>query len=174
MIALSAAVTVLALLLVHAGVVKLWRPEAVGAALTDAGLPSSPPAPQFIGLTEIVVGGAALVTGHAAAFTVLGATYAAFALFSVRQRRRGAGCGCFGEPTAEVSRTHIGLDVVGAFAAFAAAAAAAPAPFALVSEGPLVAVLVVLLAATAVAALQLLVAALPDLAAAVAEGETRP
>lgn len=165
MVVLSAAVAVLALLLVHAGVVKLWRPEAVGAALTSAGLPSAPPAPQLIGLAEVVIGGAALVTGHPAALAILGGTYAAFAAFSVRQRRRGAGCGCFGEPTAEVSRTHIAVDVVGAVVGFGAAASAAPAPVALAAEGPLVAVLALLLAATAVAAVQLLVSALPDLAA---------
>lgn len=169
MVVLSAAVTVLALLLVHAGVVKLWRPQAVGAALTSAGLPSTPRAPQLIGVAEIAIGGAALVTGHPIAASVLGATYAAFALFSVRQRRRGAGCGCFGEPTAEVSRTHIALDVVGAVVGFATAAAAAPSPVALAAEGPLVVVLAVLLAVTAVAAVQLLIAALPDLAAAIGE-----
>lgn len=169
MVVLSAAVTVLALLLVHAGVVKLWRPEAAGAALAAAGLPSASPAPQLVGVSEIVIGGAALVTGHPVAFTLLGVTYAVFAGFSVRQRSRGAGCGCFGEPTAEVSGSHIGLDVVGAVAGLGAAAAAAPAPLALAAEGPLVAVLTVLLAGTAVAAVQLLVAALPDLAAAMGE-----
>ena len=174
MVVLSAAVAVLALLLVHAGVVKLVRPEAVGAALTSAGLPAAPPAPQVIGTLEIAIGVAALGIGHPAAPAVLAATYAAFAVFSVRQRRRGAGCGCFGEPDAQVSRTHIGLDVVGAALAALAAVAGAPAPLAQATDGPLVAVLALLLAGTAVAALQLLVSALPDLAAAVGEGEVHP
>lgn len=171
MVVVSAALTVLALLLVHAGVVKLWRPDAVGTALEAAGLPSGRPAPQLVGVFEIAVGVAALVLDHPAAPLALGLTYLAFAVFSVRQRRRGAGCGCFGEPGAEVSRVHIGLDVLGAFVGIVAATAVAPVPVGLATEGPLVAAVSVLLAVSAVAAVQLLVSGLPDLAAAVGEGE---
>lgn len=171
MVAISAAVAVLALLLVHAGMVKLWRPEAVRAALTAAGLPAGRSAARVLGVVEVAVGVAALVTGHALAAAVLGFAYAAFAVFSVRQRRRGAGCGCFGEPTAEVSRTHIGLDVVGALVGGTAAVAGAPAALSLVAEGPLVAGLAALLGVTAVAAVQLLLSVLPDLATAVSEAD---
>ena len=171
MVVLSGGLAVLALLLVHAGLVKLVRPDGVRAALEAAGLPSARPAPQLVGVVEIAVGAAALASGHAVPAVALGLLYGAFALFSVRQRGRGAGCGCFGEPTAEVSRTHIALDVVGAAVGLAAAAGAAPAPLQLATDGPLVAGLALLLTITAVGAVQLLVSALPDLASAVAGGD---
>lgn len=165
MVVVTAGVAVLALLLVYAGVVKLRRPEAVRTALRAAGLPSVRSAPQLVGITEVAVGAAALVTGHVLAPALLAATYAVFAVFSVRQRRRGAGCGCFGEPTEEVSRAHIGLDLVGAVVGTVAAVGGAPAAVEVVGTTPVAAALVVLLAGTAVAAVQLLVSALPELTA---------
>lgn len=162
---LTAAVAVLALLLVYAGLVKLARPDAVRSTLAAAGLPTGRWAPRTIGLLEVTIGAGALVSGHALAPLVLAASYAAFAVFSVRQRRRGAGCGCFGEPTAEVSRQHIGLDVVGAIVGTGAALGGAPAAVTVVGEGALPAALAALVAATAVAALQLSMTVLPEVTA---------
>lgn len=168
MVVLTAAVAVLALLLVYAGLVKLTRPDAVRATLRSAGIPDVRSAPFVIGAVELAVGSAALWSGHVLAPLALAATYAAFAAFSLRQRRRGAGCGCFGEPTAEVSRTHIGIDVLGALTGVAAAASAAPAAVRIADEGAVMTVLAVLLAVTAVAAVQLLMSVLPELAAQLA------
>jgi hypothetical protein len=166
-VALPALAAVAAALLVPAGVAKLARPAVARRALgfEHAGADG---AVRALGLGELLLAAWVLLVGGPSALTVLGLTYLAFAGVAERQRRRGAGCGCFGADRAVTTTTHVVVDLVAAATAFAAVAATTTEPLrtAIVGDGPVVATGIALSVAVAAATAQRLLTDLPDLAAA--------
>jgi len=167
--ALTAATWMCATLLALAGARKITRPDATGAALQVAHLPADLRLVRTLGAVEVGIGMWVLVAGGPVATALLALLYAAFAGFAEHQRRRGAGCGCFGVEQAPATVLHVGVNVVAAVVAgttlLGEPGAALPET---VSAAPLAGVLTLTLLAVAAAVLRLLLAEAPDLAAAVA------
>jgi uncharacterized protein YjeT (DUF2065 family) len=121
-------VSVLAAVLVVAGLGKLRAPAAAADALRSAGLPSGALPARLAGLAEVSVGALVLALPSRPALAVMAALYAILAGFAVRLLQTTApvaSCGCFGAD-APPSRLHAGFDV--AAAAIAALAVASPPP----------------------------------------------
>lgn len=95
--------------LVSSGVLKLADPEPTTGAMGGAGLPGSRLLTYSLGVSEIVVGSAALVVGGVA--TVLAATlYAGFTVFTFAATRRRVplqSCGCFGREDTPPTLLHV-------------------------------------------------------------------
>jgi hypothetical protein len=165
--ALTAATWVCAALLILAGARKMTRPDATGAALQVARLPADLRLVRTLGAVEVGTGVWVLAAGGPVATALLALLYAAFAGFAEHQRRRGAGCGCFGAEQAPATALHVGVNVVAAVVAGSTLlgdpAAALPGT---VAAAPLAGVLMLTLLAVASALLRLLLAEAPDLAAA--------
>lgn len=163
-VALTVLVALVAGLLVPAGIAKLRDPSVAREAL---GLPRSAlPLVRAIGVGELVLAALVLLTGARLVVAALAVTYAVFTVVALRQRSRGESCGCFGASDAPTGWHHVLLDGAAALTA-AAAAVVGPAPVTeLFAGGPLAGVPLLLGAVVAIAALQLTITALPDLAAA--------
>lgn len=112
-------------LLVPAGIAKLRDPAAAVEALRWRG-GRAHGLVRGIGVGELVLAAAVLVLGTRPLLAALAAVYAAFAVVALRQRRRGASCGCFGASTAPTSAVHVAFNAVLAAAAGLAASAAGP------------------------------------------------
>lgn len=167
--ALTAATWVCAALLIVAGTRKITRPDATGAALQIAHLPSDQRLVRALGVAEVVIGLWVLAVGGPIATALLTVLYAAFAGFAEHQRRKGAGCGCFGTTQAPATALHVGLNVAAALAAgttlLGPSGATVPA---VAARAPLTGLLTVALLTVAAGSLRLLLTEAPDLAAAVA------
>lgn len=112
-------VSVLAAVLVVAGLGKLRAPTAAVDAMRAAGLYSGAVPARLVGAAEAGVGALALVAPSRPSLGALAAVYALLAWFAARLMRRPepvASCGCFGADTPP-SRLHAGFDVVAAAAA---------------------------------------------------------
>ena len=166
--AATVATWVFAAVLVVAGARKLVAPAATAAALHGARLPSNQWLVRLLGLAEMAIGATAMLAGGVLGTGLLGLTYAAFAVFTVRQSRAGQGCGCFGEADAPATNLHVALNVVGA--GLAGLATLWPSDSLLAVLGPevLPALTTMALLIVGTIALQLALTALPELAAAVA------
>ncbi len=110
-------------LLVVSGAVKLRSPGTLAGPLDRLGLPASLARP--LGLAEAAVGSSALVAGGAA-FVVVGLAYGVLLGVAARLRASGAACGCLGEASAPVGRTHLVVNALGAVGGVVAGLAAAP------------------------------------------------
>ncbi len=118
-----------AALLVLAGLAKVRRPAATADTLALAGLPDRPGPARVLGVGEVILGAAVLLTGEPVPVAILALAYATFAGVSGYLLRTGQGsCGCFGEVDAPLSRVHVVTDVVVAVAAAGAAVTAPPVP----------------------------------------------
>jgi hypothetical protein len=118
-----------ALLIALAGVAKITRPAATQVALRTAGLPSSRPAAQLLGVVEVAIAVVALAVAGTAGAALVAASYLGFAAFSAQLLRRSRGtasCGCFGGDDAPVTRLHVWLNAVLAAAALLSLADPAP------------------------------------------------
>ena len=165
-------VSVLAAVLLVAGVGKLRAPAAATEALRAAGLPAGLVPARLVGVLEVVVGAVALAVPSAASLGAMAALYAVLAGFAVRLLRTedaAASCGCFGAD-APPSRLHAGFDV--AAAAIAAVAAASPPPGLpeLAARAPLAGVGLVAGCAAAAYAVTLVLTHLPQAALAYRPG----
>jgi uncharacterized membrane protein YphA (DoxX/SURF4 family) len=112
-------VSVLAAVLVVAGLGKLRVPAAAADAMRAAGLPSGAVSARLVGTAEVGVGALALVAPSRPSLGALAAVYTLLAWFAVRLLRRPepvASCGCFGAD-APPSRLHAGFDLTAAAAA---------------------------------------------------------
>src|SRR5688572_3213270 len=98
-----------AALLLIAGVAKIIKPAATGAALQGARLPSDRRLVRVLGLGEVALGVTVLLVGGWLPAVLLAAAYGTFAAFTAYQSRRGAGCGCFGDATAPATNLHVGV-----------------------------------------------------------------
>jgi hypothetical protein len=159
-------VSVLAAVLVMAGLAKLRAPNAAADAMRAAGLPAGVVPARLAGGLETLVGIAALLAPSRPALLVMAALYAVLAAVSVRLLRAAvpaASCGCFGGDD-EPSRLHAWFD--GAAALIAAMAAIGPPPgiLALAARAPLAGVGLVAGCAAAAYAVSLVLRHLPDVA----------
>lgn len=154
-------------LLVPAGIAKLRRPgdaaESLGWQATHAHA-----AVRAVGLGELALASAVVGPGGRGPAWLLTLAYLAFAGVALRQRRRGASCGCFGQAEAPAGLLHVAINLVVATAAVFAALGSLP-----VSVGPHLgersagtALLATLMVVTAVATVQQLLTGLPELRAA--------
>jgi hypothetical protein len=121
--AITAPVLVAAALLVVAGASKAADPTMTVGALRALRWPSSPWLVRAGAVAEALVGTLAVVVGGALWWSLVAASYLAFAAFVVVALRAGAmvgSCGCFGREETPPHPIHVALDV--ALAAFAGAA----------------------------------------------------
>ena len=121
-------VSVLAAVLVVAGLGKLRFPAAAADAMRSAGLPSGALPARLVGAVEAGVGALVLAAPSRLSLAAMAALYALLLCFAVRLLRgaeAAASCGCFGAD-APPSPLHAGFDAVAA--AVAALAAADPPP----------------------------------------------
>jgi hypothetical protein len=112
-------VSVLAAVLVVAGLGKLRAPAAAADAMRAAGLWSGIVGARLVGAAELGVGALALVTPSRPSLGAMAVTYALLGWFAARLLRRPepvASCGCFGAD-APPSRLHAGFDTIAAAAA---------------------------------------------------------
>lgn len=152
MSALAGPLLVACAILAAAGISKVTSPDAATRTLSQLGLPSSGPVVRSIGVAETVLGLATAGYGGILAAGV-GVAYSAFALIVVAALRADSviTCGCFGSSSPRPSNIHVLVNVTLAAAAFAATGIDAP-PRAL-ADGPLVASMILTIAAVALAAL---------------------
>lgn len=127
----------LALLLVSAGLPKLWRPDHVVGALRRVFGQHGPSTPvlhllgRLLGLWELVLAAAIVVVGGVVVGVAVSATFTGFLGFVVVAVRRGASCGCWASLTegpaggAELGRTGM----LAAAAAYLAVAGWSPLAF---------------------------------------------
>jgi hypothetical protein len=121
-------VSVLAAVLMVAGVAKLRSPAAAAEALRAAGLPAGALPARLGGTAEAVIGAVVLLAPSPPALALMAALYAVLGVFALRlllAAEPAASCGCFGAD-APPSPLHTAFDA-GA-AAVAAAAAFGPPP----------------------------------------------
>jgi hypothetical protein len=165
--ALEVVVIIAAGLLVPAGVAKLRHPEIAREAL-GLGRWTRDELVRSVGAGELLLASWVLLDGGRAATATLAITYAAFTGVAARQRQRGASCGCFGGAGSPTSWTHLALDLTAALAAatLAITSASVGAVQVVLGAGPLEAVTLLVAGAAAVATAQLVLTALPELAAA--------
>ena len=114
-----------AALLVVAGAAKVADPVNTVGALRALHLPASPGLVRAGAAVEATVGAAAAVVGGTVWWSLVAASYVAFAAFVVAALRAGTmigSCGCFGHEDTPPHSVHVVLDVVLAAVAIAAAA----------------------------------------------------
>lgn len=131
MIALSWAITVTAVVLAAAGVVKLLDPAPTARMVQAVGLRAGDGAARLIGAGEVVVGVAVVVSGLAVAVAAMAAWYAAFTvtLAVLRVRSPDTPCGCIGRWSGPPARRHLVVNAAAAVCAVAGVATAtAPGP----------------------------------------------
>ncbi len=131
MSALTAPLLVAALLLVAAGAAKAVDPTMTVGALRALGLPSAPLLVRAGALAEAVIGVLAVVVGGALWWSLVAASYLAFAAFVVLAMRSGSmvgSCGCFGREETPPHAVHVVLDLALAGLVAAAVAQGAGAP----------------------------------------------
>jgi hypothetical protein len=131
-----------AMVLVLAGVAKLFRPHTAREFLTALHLPSAPVVVRAMAGVEIAAGGAELGTRFIGALVAVIALYAAFVVVLVAHRwRTGARvitCGCFGSDLGIPLLPHVFLLVILALGtALDAASARASFSSVLTSSSPL-------------------------------------
>lgn len=157
MVVLSGVVIAAALVLVVAGAAKIARPEGTVGAIRSAGLRVPSAAVTALGAAEITLGAVVVAWAPPVATVAMAATYAGFALFSVRLltvRGAGASCGCFGQADSPVHGIHVAVNL--AIAGTVAAATLGGRVSAVPEVPVLVAVASVVLAAALILALTLL------------------
>jgi len=109
-------------LLAVAGAMKISRPKYTAGALRAAGLPANDALVRLLGLAELGVGVAAVVTGSPVWAAATAAFYLGFAGFVVYALLSGApisSCGCFGSPDTPPKVGHVVLDLSAAGVAIA-------------------------------------------------------
>lgn len=142
---LTALVGAAGLLLLGAGGAKVVDPARTVGALGALGLPVSPLAVRLGAVGEAILGAVALVIGGRVAAGLVGASFAAFAVFVVVALRSGrpiGTCGCFGQADTPPQWSHVAVDA--AFAVAGAAGAVVGAPPVLDASLPVIVAAVVL------------------------------
>jgi hypothetical protein len=154
---LSAAVLVLS------GIAKVRQPTALVQPLRTLHLPATRRAARAIGVVEVGVGVAVLVSSHAAVTAALALVWIGLLGAAVRlSRDAGADCGCFGEASRPVGPMHLVVNTVFSIAAVVTTFDPAPAIWDLPDAPALgTATYVLLLAVGAGAVSALLTAPLP-------------
>jgi hypothetical protein len=103
-------------LLVIAGVSKGIGPRAAAGALRAMRLPSALPLVRLMGLAEVLIGAAVMVTGRAVASAALTVAYLGFggfvAIALARELPIGS-CGCFGKDDTPPTWIHLAINIAG-------------------------------------------------------------
>lgn len=153
-------------LLLGAGLLKLHRPEGTGDAIQVlTGLAKGKVGARFLGAGEVLISLFYIIwPGWISAFA-LGAAYAAVFASAWALKARDADCGCFGEASAEVSRSHLAMTLVAALSALGLGVFGLPEPTAYVFALTVSAIPVALGAYAVIAPLNQLRSRLADLRA---------
>jgi len=155
---LSAPLYIVTGVLLVAGLAKVVRPSATATALRALRIPQPMQATRLLGLVEIAMSIAAIITGAAILWAGIALSYAAFTVFilwALNGNQDVASCGCFGHEDTPPTPGHAAFNA----AASAVAALAVIDPVRLsdfdgtVAEGILAAVLIVTGIALAIGAL---------------------
>jgi hypothetical protein len=120
-------------LLLWSGLAKVARPAATAGMLAEVfgrRWPARRTTARLLGLVELAVGTAVLVTGSRVACAALALSYLVFTGVAVRlaSRTRPAPCGCFGRSDTPTGRVHVVVDAL-ACAVGVAATVAPPGPW---------------------------------------------
>lgn len=137
--ALTAPMLVAALLLVAAGAAKVVDPTMTVGALRALGLPSKPLLVRAGALAEALIGVLAIVVGGALWWSLVAASYVAFAAFVVlamRSKSMVGSCGCFGREETPPHAVHVALDLALAGLVVAAVVRGAGAPLDAMVDDP--------------------------------------
>jgi hypothetical protein len=165
-------VSVLAAVLLVAGLGKLRAPAAAADAMRAAGVPAGPGPARLAGLLEAAVGTAVLAAPSRPALLAMAALYLVLAGVAVRLLRAAvpaASCGCFGAD-APPSRLHAWFDAAAALVAAAAATRPPPGIATLAASAPLAGVGLVAGCGAAAYAVSLVLRHLPEVATAYRPG----
>jgi hypothetical protein len=157
-------VSVLAVVLVVAGVGKLRSPAAAADALRSAGLPSGVLPARLAGTGEAAVGALVLVAPSRPSLVLMAVLYAVLAAFALRLLRAdepAASCGCFGAD-APPSPLHAAFDAGAALVAALAAIGPPPGLPELAVRAPLPGVALVAGCCAAAYAVTLVLGRLPE------------
>lgn len=153
-------------LLFGAGLLKIYRPEGTGTAIRAlTGIGKGRAGARLLGTGEILVSVLYIIwPGWISAFA-LGAAYTAIFASAWALKSRDADCGCFGESSAEVSRSHLAMTLLAALSALGLAVFGVPEPTAYVLALTVSAIPVALGAYAIIAPLNQLRSRLADLRA---------
>lgn len=165
-------VSVLAAVLVVAGLGKLRAPAAAADAMRAAGVPAGPGPARLAGGLEAAVGVAVLAVPSRPALVAMAALYAVLAAVALRLLRAAvpaASCGCFGAD-APPSRLHAWFDAAAVLVAAAVAVSPPPGIATLAARAPLAGVGLVAGCAAAAYAVSLVLSHLPEVATAYRPG----
>lgn len=123
--ALAAPLYIATGVLIVAGLAKSLHPSATAGALRELSVPSPLLAARVLGVAEVIIGVAAIATGHWLTWAGVGAGYLGFTIFAVwalRDQSRIGSCGCFGREDTPVTPGHLAFNAaaatVAAFAVF--------------------------------------------------------
>lgn len=117
-------------LLVLAGGYKILRPNPTTGALRAVRWPAGTGIVRSLGLGEVLLGAAALLSGGRALALAVGLLYVGFTAFVLAALRQGSAiqsCGCFGESETPPTLLHVATNLLLAATAIAAAATGVPA-----------------------------------------------
>jgi hypothetical protein len=137
--ALTGPALAIAALLALAGAQKVLDPTMTVGALRSLRLPASPTFVRLGAAAELALGVLAIGVGGALTWSLVAASYLAFAVFVVTALRRGTmigSCGCFGREDTPPHWSHVALNLVLAGVAIALAGQADGAPFDAVADEP--------------------------------------
>ncbi len=166
-------VSVLAAVLVMAGLGKLRAPAAAAAAMRAAGVPAGPGPARLAGGLEVAVGIAVLAAPSRPALLAMAALYGVLAGVAVRLLRAAvpaASCGCFGAD-GPPSGLHAWFDAGAALVAAAIAVSPPPGIATQAARAPLAGVGLVAGCAAAAYAVSLVLRHLPEVATAYRPGQ---
>jgi hypothetical protein len=159
--ALAGPFLIAALVLCVAGVAKLRAPQSAADALGELGLPAHTALIRGFAAGEIALGAVAAVRPTPALAAAVAAVYFGFAVLSAALARRGAACGCFGEPRAPASLGQSSISGVLSVVCVIAATAGAHGATWLLGRSPMVALCLFLGIAAAVGATVVALSELP-------------
>jgi hypothetical protein len=125
-ILLSWALAVAAVVLAVTGVLKVVDPTSTGPVLQALGLPSGHLAARSVGVIELAVAFAALLTTGPLGAWLVAAVYGVFTvgLIVVRRRSPATSCGCVGRWSGPPQRRHLAINMAAAGVAAGAAVGA--------------------------------------------------
>jgi hypothetical protein len=137
--ALTGPALAIAALLALAGAQKVLDPTMAVGALRALRLPSSPLAVRVGAAAELALGVVAIGVGGVVVWSLVAASYLAFAVFVVAALRQGTmlgSCGCFGREDTPPHWSHVALNLLLAGVAVTLAAQGDGAPLDAVVDDP--------------------------------------
>lgn len=151
-------------LLVLAGGYKIVRPGPTAGALRAVRWPAGLGLIRALGIGELLLGTAALLTAQAAVSLLVGLVYLGFTAFVLTALRQGSAiqsCGCFGETETPPSLLHVATDLALAGTAIATALGSARPLLDVLADQPAAGIPFVLLVAITVQLVKSLLTDLP-------------